>query len=112
MTADRRTTQDPLGRRALFSPPTGTGERDVFAPTESPAPAEGVRALYSPGTGRRLGTVRIECSECLVHSRRSVIDLGIRLLKFSVWIPGRKYSRWLVCPACDRRTWARVHWLG
>lgn len=112
MTSDRHTAQDPLGKHALFSPPVGSGERGVATPTEYPPPADGVRALYSTGTGRRLGTVRIECSECLVHSRQSVIDLGFRLLKFSLWIPGRKHSRWLVCPACGRRTWARVHWLG
>jgi len=33
-----------------------------------------------------------------------------RHLPFWLWVPGRRFSRLLVCPACERRTWLAVSW--
>ncbi len=108
MTASERPSRrraDPLGKRALFTPPTHEHE-------DQPNSEEGVRALYSAGSERRPGTVLLECSACLARTRVSVVDVGARILAFSIWIPGKKHSRWLSCPACGQRTWARIHWTG
>jgi hypothetical protein len=94
---------DPLGRRALFSPPASP-VRDDSAPP-------GKEALYSAGP-RRKGTVVVECSRCLNHSRMTTVELGVRIVFVSLWIPGKRHSRWMQCPECQRRTWCRIHWFG
>ncbi len=96
---------DPLGKKALFTPPPAppSGGSD-----DSPT---GKGALYSAGP-RRKGTVVVECSRCLNHTRMSTIELGVRVAFISLWIPGKHYSRWMQCPECQRRTWCRVHWFG
>jgi hypothetical protein len=103
---------DPLGKRALFSPPAidpaGDLDRD---PAMGGAPPLGKHALFSAGP-HRPGTVVLECSRCLSHSRMSVIEAGIRIAFISVWIPGKRYSRWMLCPECLRRTWCKVRWFG
>ena len=107
MTAPRRRpkrTADPLGKSALFSPPT----QDRHGISDE----EGVRALYSPESEWQLGTVSIECSQCLTRSRVSLFDLAARLIRFSIWVPGKSHSRWFSCPACERRTWSRILWTG
>ncbi len=98
-------SKDPLGKSALFSPPTAT------KPDES-ARQEGVRGLYSTDTERQLGTVLMECSACFARTRVSLLDAGARIMRLSIWIPGKSHSRWLSCPACERRTWSRIHWTG
>ncbi len=94
---------DPLGKSALFSPPMQGKHSET-------APDEGVKALYSTSPEWRLGTVVMECSECFARSRVSLHDAAMRILRFSVWIPGKSHSRWLSCPACEQRTWSRIHW--
>ena len=99
---------DPMGKSALFSPPP-------MAPTETaidgaPSPT-GKHALFSAGP-RRKGTVVVECSRCLNHSRMTNVEVGVRIAFLSLWVPGRKFSRWLQCPECERRTWCRIHWFG
>jgi hypothetical protein len=42
----------------------------------------------------------------------TTVELGVRLAFISLWIPGKRYSRWMQCPECERRTWCRVHWFG
>ena len=101
------TGTDPLGKKALFSPPP-TPPPDN---TEPERPAEGKAALYSAGPRHR-GTVVVECSRCLNHTRMSTVELGVRIAFLSLWVPGKRYSRWLQCPVCERRTWCRVHWFG
>ena len=64
-------------------------------------------------TGRRLclatdGPIKIDCPRCGVTSEVGIIDALKRLLRFSLWIPGRTYSRRLVCPACGQRSWVRM----
>jgi hypothetical protein len=40
----------------------------------------------------------------------STVEAGIRVLAISAWIPGKRYSRWLLCPDCRQRTWCRIEW--
>lgn len=108
-----RRSADPMGKRALFSPPPSAEPDHPLDddPTVGGEPAEGLRALYSAGP-RRSGTVVLECSRCLNHTRMSLIEAGVRIAFISVWVPGKHFSRWMQCPECERRTWCRVHWLG
>jgi hypothetical protein len=41
----------------------------------------------------------------------TTIEAFVRILYVSVWIPGKRFSRWVQCPECERRTWCRIHWL-
>ena len=96
---------DPQGKRALFEAPVGAA-RDTI---RSGHPREGKAALYSTGP-RQPGTVVIGCSTCHARSRINLTDLGMRMLTVSAWIPGRRHSHWLRCPACEHRTWCHVGW--
>lgn len=105
-------SRDPLGKRALFSPPAGAPSSDLEDdPSIDGVAGDGRMALFSAGPHRR-GTVVLECSECLSHTRMSLIEAGVRVAFISLWIPGRRYSRWMQCPECQRRTWCKVRWLG
>lgn len=102
--ADRRRV-DPSGKEALFT-------AGVAAPPDQLAPgrsAGGRDALFSTGP-RRVGTVLVDCSSCRERSRVSLVDVGVRLLTVSAWLPARPYAHWLRCPACGRRTWCRIGW--
>jgi hypothetical protein len=99
---------DPMGKSALFSPPPMPPQESTRPGDE---PATGKHALYSAGPRRR-GTVVVECSRCLNHSRMSTVEAGVRIAFVSLWVPGKKFSRWLQCPECERRTWCRIHWFG
>lgn len=101
--------KDPMGKRALFSPPPAPPPDQRVA--RGAAPVDGKEALYSAGP-RRSGTVVVECSRCLNHTRMSTVELGVRIAFISMWIPGKRYSRWMQCPECEHRTWCRVHWFG
>ncbi len=91
---------DPLGRRALFWAP---GVRsDETAPEGRDT--SGRRALFSAPEPRP-GTLVLVCSSCRAHSRVTFGDFVRRHFPFWLWIPGRRYSRLLPCPACGRRTW-------
>lgn len=96
---------DPAGKHALFSAPP-TAARDQIMPGNQ---KEGRDALFSTGP-RQPGTVVITCSTCKVRTRATLVDLGIRLVSISAWIPGRSHSHWMRCPACHKHTWCRVGW--
>lgn len=104
--------RDPMGKRALFeTPPTRPDDPVADDPLiDAPAP-QGKDALYSAGPHRK-GTVVLECSRCGVHSRMPAIEAGVRIVMVSFWVPGKRYSRWMLCPECERRTWSKVHWFG
>jgi hypothetical protein len=91
-----------MGRRALFGPPPIEGEAHLPGSHD-----EGREAYFSSGP-HETGTVVVDCSRCSARTRISLIDAGIRIAAFSVWIPGRRHSRFIVCPACRRRAWCRV----
>ncbi len=102
--------RDPLGKKALFSPPPMVQEDDLV--TGEPRETEtGKHALYSAGP-RRKGTVVLECSNCLNHTRMTTIEAGVRIAFISAWIPTKRFSHWMQCPECERRTWCRIHWFG
>jgi hypothetical protein len=96
---------DPQGRRALFEAPVAAAPDTLSAGNQK----EGKHALYSSGP-RQVGTVIVECRSCRTRSRRSLTDLGLRFLSLSVWVPGRRHSHWMRCPACHQHTWCRVGW--
>lgn len=96
---------DPAGKHALFSAPP-TAARDQLLPGNQ---KEGRDALFSTGP-RQPGTVVITCASCKVRTRATLVDLGIRLISISAWIPGRTHSHWMRCPACHKHTWCRVGW--
>lgn len=83
---------------------------DDLLPGHEPG-TSGKHALYSAGPRRR-GTVVVECSRCLNHSRMTTVELGVRIAFISLWVPGKRFSRWMQCPECEQRTWCRVHWFG
>jgi hypothetical protein len=88
---------DDKGKRALFGP----------APqSKRPEKEEGRRSAFSPAQ-----PVRIECARCGSITGVSVTDVLRRLIRFSLWVPGRTYSRRLRCPACERRSWVRLRFL-
>jgi hypothetical protein len=98
---------DPLGRRALFwAPGMRSEERGPEAPETS-----GRRAMFSPPAARR-GTLVLACSSCGVRTRVTYAEFVRRHLPFWLWIPGRRFSRLLACPACSRRTWLEADFRG
>ncbi len=95
------------GRRALYSRPM---------PEEAPGPdgptprAPGKEALYSTAQ-RQAGTVVLECSSCGARTRVLYTEFARRHLPFWLWIPGKRHSRLMRCPACEERTWVGARWL-
>ncbi len=87
---------DPTGKRALFTGHTG---QDLAA--------DGKKALFS-GADERGGPVIIDCARCGETSHIEVVDAVKRLASFSLWIPGRTYSRRMRCPTCQHRSWVRI----
>lgn len=100
-----RRRRDPAGKAALFTAPV-TAPPDHLAPGE---PRQGKQALFSTGP-RRPGTVVVTCSGCSARTRCSLLDVGLRLLTGSAWLPTRPYDHWMRCPACHAYRWCRIGW--
>jgi hypothetical protein len=97
---------DPLGRRALFSPPPE-------AARPSSAASAGKESLFSASAGSRSwGTVVVDCSACGGRSRLSWVEFFRRHLPLWLWLPWLRYSNLMSCPACEQRTWLGVSWLS
>lgn len=77
--------RDPLGKRALFS--------------QAAAPADRKNGPFD---------VSVHCSSCDERTTLSAPDLLIRGLPLWAWLPWRKHSLFMRCPACDRVTWLAV----
>jgi hypothetical protein len=104
--------KDPDGKRALFeSPPIEIDDTLRDDPLVERHDVEGHEAIYSAGH-REDGTVVITCSRCSVRSRITLIETAVRILYISWWSPGKPYSRWMQCPACQTRSWCKIDWLG
>jgi len=103
----RSRSLDPQGKRALFETPVSAA-RDTIR--SGPA-REGKEALYSTGPHER-GSVVVACSGCQSRTRISVSDVLMRLTVVSLWMPVRRHSHWMKCPACGRREWCQVRWTG
>lgn len=98
---------DPQGKRALFTGGAAAAP-DQLGPGNR---TDGRDALFSTGP-RQTGTVVVECDDCLARSRVTLLDLGIRLISISVWLPGRRRPHWMRCPACAQHTWCTIEWMG
>lgn len=85
------------GKRSLFGAPPGMPSKNED---------ETQRSVFSGGP-----TVTVDCARCGESSRIGTRDAVARLARFSLWIPGRTYSRRLECPSCDRRSWVRLRFL-
>jgi hypothetical protein len=98
---------DPQGKQALFDAP-------VQAPPDQLSPSRGARrdgknALYSTGP-RQVGTVIVECRSCEVRTRTRLLDVGLRMVPFTAWLPARRHAHYMRCPACGQMTWCRIGW--
>jgi hypothetical protein len=103
---------DRKGKRALFeTPPIEIEDSLKDEPLVGRHDVDGHEALYSAGHHER-GTAVITCSACDVRTRLTHVELTVRILALSLWIPGRPYSRHLQCPACQTRAWCKVEWAG
>lgn len=100
-----RTIVDPTGKQALFSAPVQAARDQIGSGNQK----EGRAALYSSGP-RQVGTVIVTCSSCLARTRVSLVDVGVRLLSISVWLPARRYPHWMRCPACHSHQWCAIGW--
>lgn len=112
---------DPLGKRALFWAPATRVEEEPL-PGREPVVA-GKYALFSgakveeeaesahlaKGTGL-VPPVTLECSSCRTTTDVDVIGYLSLHLPFFLWRPGRGFTRFMVCPACRRRTWVSASW--
>lgn len=110
---------DPLGKRALFSvteTPRAANSRPGTASmlgSFTCPPEMRKEALFSASQGgRRLGTLVVECSTCGARSRLSWAEFAWRHLPVWLWFPWLRYSQYMSCPACERRTWLGVAWFG
>jgi hypothetical protein len=77
---------DPLGKRALFSAPE--------APKPHPGPFD----------------IDVHCSSCDATTRLSAVQVAVRHLPVSAWlpIPGRRHAHLMRCPACRKLTWVSL----
>jgi len=85
------TQPDPLGKRALFSAPEP--EPETLAP--------------APGGGRRLA-LAVNCESCGVTTRLGLLQFLARHFPVWLWVPWRRHSRLMRCPACGKLAWQRV----
>lgn len=83
---------DETGKRSLFGSGDAGRENDGD---------ESRRNLFSAPIG-------VDCARCGASTRIGVMDALGRLVRLSLWVPGRTYPRRLVCPACNRRSWVRL----
>ncbi len=98
-------TVDDSGKRALFSASPG-------ADPGPPSPgAGGKEALFSAGR-KTPGTVLVECESCRRRTRLDYLELARAHLPVWLWLPWRRHSHLIVCPACRRRGWMRVDWFS
>ncbi len=96
---------DPRGKQALFDSPVQAAPDQLAAGSER----RGRTALYSSGP-RRPGTVVVECSACKVRTRSTLVELGLRFVPFTAWLPGLTHGHFMRCPACRRYRWCRIGW--
>lgn len=102
--------KDREGKRALFEvPPIEVEDSLKDDPLVERHAVDGHEALYSAGH-HEPGTAVITCSSCKVRTRVPYVELAVRILALSAWVPGKHFSRYLQCPACQSRNWCKVEW--
>jgi hypothetical protein len=81
--------------------------------TEAPRPRDrrddGKAALFSSAVRRR-GTLVVDCSRCHGRTRLSYVEFAQRHLPYWFWTPWRRFSRYMMCPACGHRAWVSARW--
>ena len=98
---------DPLGKRALFSVSDSPRENGPATATITKA------SLFTASEGaRRFGTVVVDCSACRARTRLGWSEFAWRHLPLWLWVPWLRYSQYMSCPACERRTWLGVAWFA
>ena len=89
---------DPLGKRALFSGgSSGAGSERATPSAPPPAPRK-------PGPL----DVIVTCSACDVRSTVSAPEIAFKHLPVVAWLPWRKQSLLMRCPACNKLAWHAV----
>ena len=68
--------------------------------------------LERPSGSGMFGTLTLQCSSCRVQSQVDLVEYLVLHLPLWFWRPGRGYSNFMTCPACHRRTWVSVSWVG
>lgn len=81
---DRR-GRDPLGKRALFS-----------------------QGAEAPGEPREGLALTVHCSSCGADTPMSIGGFLVRHLPLWAWLPWKRHSHLMRCPACGRLTWLAV----
>jgi len=129
---------DPLGKRALFWMPVDTeaegdaaldGPGGVTEPSTAHGPRHarpaGKRALFSDATPAdeperdravataddplaARGPLTVACSRCGSVTRVGPVELLALHFPVAAWLPGRRFDRWMTCPACRHRSWTSV----
>ena len=85
------------GKKALFDSST----------TSNRSNADGKDSLFSASDRRG---ITVECSRCEATNQSELLDTLARISWFSIWIPTKKYSRWMLCPSCHERAWVKIRW--
>jgi len=102
---------DPLGKRALFSATTAAPAISNGRPATTATISK--ESLFSASEGeRRFGTVVVDCSACGARTRLNWTEFVWRHLPVGAWLPWLRYSQYMSCPACERRTWLGVAWFA
>jgi hypothetical protein len=106
---------DPLGKRALFSVSdspreNGPATGEVHLPPPTRITKESL--FTASGGARRFGTVVVDCSACRARTRLGWSEFAWRHLPLWLWVPWLRYSQYMSCPACERRTWLGVAWFA
>jgi uncharacterized protein with PIN domain len=70
---------------------------------------DGKAALFSSAV-RRKGTLVVDCSRCHGRTRLTYAEFAQRHLPYWLWTPWRRFSRYMMCPACGRRAWVSARW--
>src|SRR5438309_11804687 len=98
---------DPLAKRALFSVSDSPRENGPAIATITK------ESLFTASEGaRRFGTVVVDCSACRARTRLGWSEFAWRHLPLWLWVPWLRYSQYMSCPACERRTWLGVAWFA
>jgi hypothetical protein len=96
--SNRRSGHD---RRAPLSEVESAGaNRAVASPDELERPV---------GSGM-FGSLVLHCSSCRVRSQVDLVEYFVLHMPVWLWRPGRGYTRFMMCPACRRRTWISASW--
>jgi ribosomal protein L44E len=79
-------TRDPLGKRALFSQPPKAQSKPPSGPFD----------------------LTVECTSCNTRTTLTPSQFVAQHFPFGAWLPWRRDSNLMRCPACHRLAWHTV----